>query len=192
MRGCSILLIIAATAAFSLAQGTNPKPIPRFEDYSTVDIFKGAPASPILSKREERRYRTVIRQGVSKGWGLEDGRTGAEWVGIGPNFAGRYFIITWGCGAPCLMAAIVDAKNGRVFPPPFHDETRYGYFQVPWEFPEKALDFRRDSRLLIANICESTTESRYRGRVAYQSQKCGAHYFVMGENGLTLVYRVLE
>jgi hypothetical protein len=175
-----------------LGTGTKAESIPRFEDYPTVEVFRGAPAEPILATSEERHYRTAIRQGVSRGWGVEDGSTGSEQVGAGPNFAGRYFIITWGCGSPCLMAAIVDARSGRVFPPPFHHGPGPSYFQVPWAFPEKALDYRLNSRLLIANICEVTRETRSRGQMSYRSEKCGRHYFVMDDDGLTLIYRVLE
>jgi hypothetical protein len=163
---------------------------PRFEDYPVAEVFKGAPANPILTTTEERRYRTVIRQGVSKGWGVLDGNTDRQMPGTGPNFAGHFFIITWGCGVPCLMAAIVDAKTGRVFPPPFHPG--HVHFQVRWEFPEKALDYRLDSRLLIAHLCEVKIVSRTGTQISYRSDRCGPHYFVMGNDGLRLVYRVLE
>jgi hypothetical protein len=165
----------------------------RFEDYPVTEIFESTPAMPQLVTPEERRFRTVIRQGVSKGWGVEDGITGREMPGAEPNFAGHYFIITWGCGSPCLMAAIVDARNGRVFPPPFHHGPGHSYFQVPWAFPATpALNYRLNSRLLIANICESDTVSHLGGQLSYQAHECGPHYFVMGEHGMKLIHRVLE
>jgi hypothetical protein len=178
VRSRLILSAVFAVAAAAQDQA------PRFEDYPVTQVFKGTPAAPTLNTNEERRYQTVIRNGVSKGWGVEDGITGKEMVGEGPNFAGQYFIITWGCGSPCLMAAIVDARSGRVYPPPFHHGPGHGYFQVPWAFPSKALDYRLNSRLLIANICETTKEIRLGGHTSYQNQKCGAHYFVIGESGL--------
>jgi hypothetical protein len=165
---------------------------PRFEDYPVTETFKSTPALPEIVTPEERLYRTMIRQGVSKGWGVEDGITGKEMKGPGPSFAGHYIIVTWGCGSPCLMAAIVDLKTGRIFPPPFHHGPGHSYFQVPWLPTSKALDYRLNSRLLIANICEITKESRSGGRLSYQSDKCGPHYFVMGEDGLKLIHRTLE
>ena len=30
----------------------------------------------------------------------------------GPNFAGHYFVVNWGCGSGCLMLVIVDAMTG--------------------------------------------------------------------------------
>jgi hypothetical protein len=162
---------------------------PRFEDYPVTESFKGAPADPILTTTEERRYRTVIRQGISKGYGVE-GQDGKQRPG--PNFAGHYFIITWGCGSPCLMAAIVDAKTGRVFPLPFHGPGG-SYFQVSWALLSiPSLDYRLNSRLLIAEMCESTKVVHIGGQVSYESQRCGPHYFVMEEEGLTLIRRILE
>ncbi|SMG58294.1 hypothetical protein [Paraburkholderia susongensis] len=35
------------------------------------------------------------------------------------NFAGRYVLATWGCGAGCVMAAAIDTKTGRVISLPF-------------------------------------------------------------------------
>lgn len=156
--------------------------VPRFEDFPAAGVFRGEPTQPVLTTAEEQRYRTVIRRGVSMGWGAKDGTTGRELAAPGPNFAGHYVVVTWGCGSPCLMAAIVDLKTGRVFPPPFHHGPGHSYFQVPWSFPaEPTLSYRLDSRLLVANICEADNN-------AGAAQKCGAHYFVIADKGLKLVY----
>ena len=37
----------------------------------------------------------------------------------GPNFAGHYTVVTWGCGTNCAVVAIVDAKTGIVHFAPF-------------------------------------------------------------------------
>jgi hypothetical protein len=163
---------------------------PRFEDYPVAETLRGIPVNPVISTPDERLYRTKIREGVAKGFGVE-GPDGKE--RFSPNFAGHYFIITWGCGSPCLMAAIVDAKTGRVDPPPFHHGPGHSYFQVPWASPvQLALDYRLDSRLLIANICEIETRYLVLGQVRYPYNRCGPHYFVMEEGGLRLVYRDVQ
>ena len=186
-----VLLLACALSISTWAQG--PGTVPRFEDFLVTETVRGTPAQPVLTTLEERRFRTVIRQGVTKGWGVEDGTTGKELAVQGPNFAGRYVIVRWGCGSPCLMMAIVDSKTGRVFPPPFHHGPGHSYFQLPWAFPmEPPLAFRVDSRLLIAKICESHKAIQVGGRMVYEAQMCEAHYFVMGDNGLTLIHRVLE
>ncbi len=165
---------------------------PRFEGFPVAKIFTGTPAQPTLASPEERRFRTTISQGVSKGYGVEDGTTGQELATAGPNFAGHYVIVRWGCGSPCLMMAIVDSKTGRVFPPPFHHGPGDSYFQLPWDFPLEPLRYRLDSRLLIANICESDKTVQIKGEVGYQARRCGSHYFVMGDSRLTLIYKVLD
>lgn len=181
----SRLLALASTLVFSAFAQKPSAPIPRFEDYRVQEILQGTPAQPILTTPEERRVRTVIRNGVSKGWGAEDA-TGRELTGPGPNFAGHYAIITWGCGSPCLMATIVDLKTGRVYPPPFHHGPGHSYFQVPWAFPlEPPLEYRLNSRLFVARICEGTDGDG-------SGKNCGAHYFVMSDNGPKLVHKVLE
>jgi hypothetical protein len=78
-----------------------------------------------------------------------------------------------------MMAAIVDATTGRILPPPFHEDGD-GYFRVPalWSFPAEGppiLDYRVNSRLLIAEICEHPRE------------RCGTHYFLMRDSGLQLI-----
>ena len=128
--GVLLSALVAALLASAAQAGSDKRP-PRFEDYSVTEGLKGTPVTPVLTTSEELRYRTVIRRGVAKGWGAIDGATGDEMKGPDPNFAGHYFIVTWGCGSPCLMAAIVDGETWRVYPPPFHHGPGYSYFQVP-------------------------------------------------------------
>jgi len=59
-----------------------------------------------------------------------------EGVKGGPNFAGHYTIVSWGCGTMCQSVAIVDNKNGAV------------YFPITSEL---GIDFRIDSNLLTVN-----------------------------------------
>lgn len=107
----SLLLLVVAMSAWG--QDQNP-PVPKFEDYPVKEVFKGTPAAPILTTPAERRFRIVIRRGVDNGWGVEGGTTN-EPSGTVPNFAGHFVIIRWGCGSPCLMAAIVDVRLGVCF-----------------------------------------------------------------------------
>jgi len=43
----------------------------RFEDYPADSVCAGKPAEPVLVTPDERRFRTVVRRGVTKGWGVE-------------------------------------------------------------------------------------------------------------------------
>ena len=177
---------------FGLAVFAQTSRVPRFEDYPVDSVYTGKPAEPVLVTSEEKRFRTVIQRGVTKGWGVEDGTTGKEIGRPGPNFAGHYLIVKWGCGSPCLMTAFVDLVDGRVLPPPFHHGPGHRYFQVPWAFPKEPLQYRLNSRLLIANICEADRVSRVDGRMTYEAQRCGAHYFVMDDTELRLIYVDLD
>lgn len=66
------------------------------------------------------------------GWGVKDGVTGNELGKPGPNSVGHYALITWGCGAPCLMAAVVDLQSGAADYPPI---TGYGVGKSRSSFP---------------------------------------------------------
>lgn len=72
---------------------------PRFEDFPAGRIYKGTPAQVDLSSSFARGYRTRLRAGVRQG----------------PNFAGHYTVVSWGCGSNCESIAIVDALTGRVY-----------------------------------------------------------------------------
>lgn len=100
----------------------------RFEDYPAIQKFTGRPATPLITGGRAQQYRTVIRQRVQ----------------AGPNFAGHYTIVSWGCGSTCIGFAIVDALTGRVYLHP----TALQVMQVPYQ-AEQVLQFRADSRMLI-------------------------------------------
>jgi hypothetical protein len=47
----------------------------------------------------QRMFRTVLRNGARKG----------------PDFAGHYTVVEWGCGSNCVVFAVVDALSGKVY-----------------------------------------------------------------------------
>ncbi len=97
-------------------------PAPRWEDFPATASFRGAPAPVELrSQPWARGFRTVLRAGAAEG----------------PNFAGAYTVVVWGCGTQCQRWAVVDARTGRVHGSPFDAEL--------------GVDFRRDSRLVAVN-----------------------------------------
>ena len=127
--------------------------VPRFEDYGVTSKYTGKPAIPdVKSQPRARRFRTMIREGAAHG----------------PNFAGHYTIVFWGCGTGCAELAIVDARDGRVFFPPgltYIDGTFVGL--GPSEnVPElTTLRYRTDSSLLI--VVGSPEEDEKRTGVTY-------------------------
>ncbi len=176
--------LVAAAAVMSLAAAAQgPSPLPRFEDYPVNEIFSGPPASPILVTADQRRFRTRIREGVAKGTGvLRDGKEQP-----GPSFAGHYIVVTWACGSPCEMIAIVDAATGKVYSPPISE----GFLLpplpaavpgaadsfIPWP---AGVAFRQNSNLVIVKANPDPSK----GRTNY------AHYFLWENNRWKLLRRI--
>jgi len=109
------ILVACVLAMSAWAQQPSTR-IPRFQDYPVTETFTGTPATPQIVAPMERQYRTRIRNGVQKGWGVW--RDGKQQGTPGPNFAGKMIVVQWGCGAPCLLMAMVEAVTGAVYYPP--------------------------------------------------------------------------
>lgn len=113
---------------------TRQSDVPTFESLAVTEQFTGKPVRPVLVSREALKYRTVITEGSREG----------------PNFAGHFTIVEWGCGAGCVQFAIVDAKTGSVFMPPFYVGPPAVVEGSDAE-PEDPLQYHKDSKLLIVN-----------------------------------------
>lgn len=101
-----------------------PPPVTaRFEEHAVADTtFRGRPAPVRLETAAYgRAYRTKLREGAARG----------------PDFAGHYTVVLWGCGSGCQIVAVVDARTGRLSAQTLH--TMNG------------VSFRRASALLVAD-----------------------------------------
>lgn len=105
--------------------------LPTFKDYPVKEIFRGKVVKARIKSPEAKTYRTVITQEAKKG----------------PNFAGHYTIVQWGCGTACSGFAIVDAKTGDVYIPNFYVSMGYGLDSSLQE--HDLLDYKIGSRLLV-------------------------------------------
>jgi hypothetical protein len=104
---------------------------PIFKDYSATENFSGTPAPVNLASHPQARtFRTVLQQGAKQG----------------PNFAGKYTLLTWGCGTSCQMVGIINAETGSVY-----------MLDSP---AEAGVKFQLDSRLLIVNPPENLFENK--------------------------------
>jgi hypothetical protein len=182
------MVIVTLVTALSVvvqsqAQTQTASPLPRFEDYPVTEIFRGIPAAPQLVTATERMYRTVIRNGVSKGFGVM--RDGKEQPG--PNFAGHYMAVEWACGSPCGMMAIVDAVTGKIYSPPISD----GFLlpSLPTAVPGDPdhfmpwvakVEFRPNSNLMIVKANPDLSK----GRRNY------THYFLWKHNRWNLLRQI--
>ena len=81
-----------------------PSPAPRdtiyFEDYPASDSSAAIRPAPVRLETAPygQMYRTKLREGAARG----------------PNFAGHYTAVTWGCGTGCQILAVVDARTGQL------------------------------------------------------------------------------
>jgi hypothetical protein len=132
--GPSIAQACALIAAFTLGTAGFHGPVvsgaawgqvaalPAFEDYPSVATFNAAPAPvQVESARYGRMFRTRLRNGAQ----------------TGPNFAGAFTVVVWGCGSSCQIVAIIDATTGVL-----SEQTLR---------TTNGIDYRRDSRLIIAD-----------------------------------------
>lgn len=110
---------------------------PRFADYPARRTAS-RPALPVLASAGARRYRAMLRRGAARG----------------PDFAGNFTIVRWGCGSACVAWAIADARSGRVFFPAGLGTV------VGMHALDDRLAYRADSRLLAVIGAPEEDEAR--------------------------------
>ncbi|MBZ5538316.1 MAG: hypothetical protein LAO31_20380 [Acidobacteriia bacterium] len=131
--------------------------VPKFKDYPVTEIYKGVTA-PLILTRDGLRFKTRLHRAAEK---------------QKPNFAGRYILTTWGCGAECVMGAVIDAKAGRI--------SWWNFTVCCWgsDADEKfnPIGFRLDSNLLVFSCLRNEKEGDR-----------GAHFYRF-ENGRFIYIR---
>src|SRR5947208_3010419 len=98
-----VFWLLIALLSQSMPANNQTGKLPLFGDFPSKGLFHGKPAPPILRTAGQRLFRTRIRE-AAKG---------------GPNFAGHYTIVEWGCGTSCISVAISDTETGMVYEGPF-------------------------------------------------------------------------
>jgi hypothetical protein len=147
------IIIFFNVCGLSIAVQSNT--IPSFKDYIAEDIYAKKPAPVNLqSNPSAKRFRTALRTGAQKG----------------PNFAGHYTVVSWGCGTECQTTAIIDAKNGNVYFAPF--------------ITSASCDYRKNSHLLIANPPEKIKEV-YGDKIP---EWLSSDYYLWKDNKFYLIY----
>ena len=132
-------MVVALAIALVASSQQVSDSFPRFQNYPVSEILSGKPALPKLVRPGDRVFRTRIHDGAAKG----------------PNFAGHYTIVEWGCGSSCVSIVVVDAVTGEVFSAPFRilgygRVLKYADVSAPIDQP---LEYRLKSRLLIVRGC---------------------------------------
>ncbi|HYM00606.1 MAG TPA: hypothetical protein VEZ90_16745 [Blastocatellia bacterium] len=130
----------------------------RYEDYPAGKALAGKPAPVKLTTPKARKYRTELREGAAKG----------------PNFAGHYAVVSWGCGSSCVQFAIVDSATGDVFFPSFYVAVGVSSDEDADHTPEP-VQYKLESKLLVVtgNLNEA--------------ENGGIYYYKWDNNRLTLV-----
>lgn len=146
------LLMCGATPSFSAEP-------PTFDQYRVNEQFDQTPV-PVDLKSHPRAKRFQEALSVS--------------ASLGPNFAGHYRIVTWGCGLACLELAIVDLENGRVY---FPGNLKRDYYQGVRDGTEP-FSFRKDSALLVVAGSPNHRE------------RLGLHYFLWKSGELVDIHEV--
>ena len=156
------LALAAPVFSYGAQQKNNDlKKAPQFSDYPVKDIYRGRPAAVKLTSHPLAwTFRTVLRDGAEKG----------------PNFAGHFTVVLWGCGAGCQSFAIVEANSGKVIFMTSEKE----------KIPEAVvgLDYKIDSSLLVVNpiaVLEAEDPAS-----ALRSEDC--RYYVWRGTKLDLVF----
>ncbi len=145
----TLIFIISLTLVAPLASAQ--RGVPRFENY-TAPVYRGKSAPVNLaSAKGASNFRTRLREGAKEGI----------------NFAGRYTLVSWGCGTSCLQAAVIDAKTGRVY---FPDELNgFGVWLWP-DTGDEVMQFKPNSRLLIMSGTPG-------GEASNDNTKSGIYYY---------------
>lgn len=124
------------------------------------------PRLDLSTSEVARRYRTVFRHQVQNG----------------PNYAGHYRVVVWGCGSSCSSFAVVNLKTGRVL----DIEAGHSMSGVDFEVSDfltgtdsdkTSFRYRKDSKLLIA--IGAPDEDATRG---------GVFYYLLRDEHLKLIH----
>lgn len=119
-----------------------------------------------------RRHRTIIRQEMTHG----------------PNYAGHYRVVSWGCGSSCSQFAVVNLKTGRVitlrniYSVDYADFSTYNFLPQT-DSESRGFRFKKDSNLLVlvGNLVARSSK-----KVGFQG---GASYYVLKNEDLEFVHR---
>ena len=121
----------SAVNAVALTPWARAHGAPAFRDYPAGEVYHVRPAPVDLrSAPGAREYRTVLTENARRG----------------PNFAGRYTVVEWGCGSPCVQFAIIDAPTGRIL-----------LYQPDSTYMRSTM-YRLDSRLLVEDPTGAVTD----------------------------------
>jgi hypothetical protein len=131
MNAVAAITVLSLLAVHSMIAG----PSLRFEDHrvevAAVTLQRADPSTHSKAVEISEKYRTMFRDEASEG----------------PNFAGKYRVVRWGCGSGCIEWAVVDLNSGKIY---FDKDFGTLMFIPGWDFKEDYLEFKKNSSLIVA------------------------------------------
>ena len=96
---CLIFLINIFLSSTSSSYGSQKLPDFSYYRVKETDIMQGKPKPVDLSSYEgAKKYKTRLNEGAK----------------AGPNFAGHYRIVSYGCGTQCQDNWVIDEQTGKI------------------------------------------------------------------------------
>src|SRR5471032_468706 len=122
----TLLKLLTGISFATMLVHTSAEPLtPTYGAYPVKEQYTAATTKLVFKNKQDREFQSQLRRAAKQR----------------PNFAGHYILTTFGCGASCVMGAIIDATNGRVKWLPFT--------VCCWDGDAAPIDFRRDSALIV-------------------------------------------
>jgi hypothetical protein len=125
-RKLSILTIAVLVSSAVTVASRDATEMTDFSDFPAAEVHGGAPAIPDFENRDKEfaSFRTRILEGLR----------------AGPNFAGSYSVVQFGCGTGCLKVVVANTRTGKVHRFPRGGELNQGL----------EIQYVIDSKLLLA------------------------------------------
>ena len=151
LKASCLLVLLVLSSAYTFGQTRSPQ----FKDFPVQGKYAGKNA-PVIIASGDRMYRTRLREAAQEK----------------PNFAGHYILSAWGCGAACLMGAVIDANTGKVYWFPhticcWNDTGEDNFTPIV---------FRLNSRLVV-----------FIGLRDERDEDQGAHFYEFGKTGFKYI-----
>ncbi len=141
---------------------------PKAPTFSAYRVQKEQVPNPRLDLSSDvaRMFRTVFSQQTKKG----------------PNYAGHYRVVVWGCGSSCASFAVVNLRTGRVVDMEYAHSMSGVDFEVEDFLPgtdseDTSFRYRKDSKLLV--VIGAPDEDAVRG---------GAFYYLLTGERVKLIH----
>ena len=121
----NFVLLIALAISIASCQDKTKKDAASENPIPANSETQGKAAIDFESDPVANEYRTVISEKYNE---------------LEVNFASYYIITTWGCGSGCVSGAMVDTRDGRVYPMPEDQE---------WGGNGTYIDSNKESAMLL-------------------------------------------